>query len=346
MVCSRESCAERIMNILLIKQTSLGDVVHATAPIRSVRLAYPDAVITVLTSTTASDILRNNSDIDHLLIFDRYRVKSDWWRRPLWTLGHFATTFSAVRRPYFDLAIDLQGSWKTVIFLWAARAARRYVKGRWWFAERFHQPMAHAIDEMGGVLELAGIKLCQSLPILSVDRHAGETVSRALQELAGRERPIAILCPFTRWPTKNWPISKFALLAEQLAEEFQIVFTGSADDRLQIGEAIAELSPVSAVNLAGRLSLLEFFALVARSEVVVTGDSLPMHVASAFDRPLVSLFGPTNELLVGPRNDTAKLLRAAVDCQRCYRRRRCPRACIDKITVDEVRTAVRSVLEQ
>ena len=67
------------MNILLIKQTSLGDVVHATAPIRSVRMAHPDALITVLTSTTASDILRNNPDIDHLLTFDRYRVKSDWW---------------------------------------------------------------------------------------------------------------------------------------------------------------------------------------------------------------------------------------------------------------------------
>ena len=334
------------MNILLIKQTSLGDVVHATAPIRSVRMAHPDALITVLTSTTASEILRNNSDIDHLLTFDRYRVKSDWWRRPLWTLGHFARTFSAVRAPYFDLVIDLQGSWKTVIFLWAARTTRRYAKGRWWFAECFHQPMSHAIDEMAGVLELAGIKSCQSVPILRVDRHSAETVSRVLKKLTNPERPIALLCPFTRWPTKNWPISKFSALAEQLAEEFQVVFTGSPNDRPQIEEAIAETPPVSAVNLAGRLSLPEFFALAARSEVVVTGDSLPMHVASAFDRPLVSLFGPTNEFLVGPRNDAAKIVRAAVDCQRCYRRLRCPRACIRKITVDEVRTAVGSVLEK
>ena len=319
---------------------------HATAPIRSVRMAHPDALITVLTSTTASEILRNNSDIDHLFTFDRYRVKSDWWRRPLWTLGHFARTFSVVRAPYFDLVIDLQGSWKTVIFLWAARTTRRYAKGRWWFAECFHQPMAHAIDEMAGVLELAGIKSCQSVPILRVDRHSAETVSRVLKKLTNPERPIALLCPFTRWPTKNWPISKFSALAEQLAEEFQVVFTGSPNDRPQIEEAIAETPPVSAVNLAGRLSLPEFFALAARSEVVVTGDSLPMHVASAFDRPLVSLFGPTNEFLVGPRNDAAKIVRAAVDCQRCYRRLRCPRACIRKITVDEVRTAVGSVLEK
>ena len=143
------------MNILLIKQTSLGDVVHATAPIRSVRMAHPDAVITVLTSTTASDILRNNPDVDHLLTFDRYRVKSHWWRRPLWTIGHFMSTLSAVREQRFDLALDLQGSWKTVIFLWASRADRRFVKGRWWFARRFHQPMAHAVDELWCRLSLS-----------------------------------------------------------------------------------------------------------------------------------------------------------------------------------------------
>jgi len=334
------------MNILLIKQTSLGDVVHATAPIRSVRMAHPDAVITVLTSTTASDILRNNPDIDHLLTFDRYRVKSHWWRRPLWTIGHFASTFSVVRKQRFDLALDLQGSWKTVIFLWAARAGRRFVKGRWWFARRFHQPRAHAIDEMGGVLELAGIKSCQLLPILIIDSSAADAVSGMLKELPLGKKPIALFCPFTRWPTKNWPISKFVVLARELADDFQVVFTGSPGDRSEIDQAIAELSPAPGANLAGCLSLLEFFALAERSDLVVTGDSLPMHVASALDRPLVSLFGPTDESRVGPRNDRAAIARAAVDCQRCYRRRRCSRGCIDQITVEQVRAAIQRVLGQ
>jgi len=332
------------MNILLIKQTSLGDVVHATAPIRSVRMAHPDAVITVLTSTTASDILRNNPDVDHLLTFDRYRVKSHWWRRPLWTIGHFMSTFSAVREQRFDLALDLQGSWKTVIFLWAARAGRRFVKGRWWFARRFHQPMAHAVDEMSGVLELAGIKPCQSLPILIIDSRAADAVSDMLKEWPLRNKPIALFCPVTRWPTKNWPISEFVVLARELMDDFQVVFTGSPGDRSQIEHAIAGLSPACAENLAGRLSLLEFFALAERSDLVVTGDSLPMHVASALDRPLVSLFGPTDESLVGPRNDTAEIVRAAVDCQRCYRRHRCSRGCIDQITVKQVRDAIQRVV--
>ena len=111
-----------------------------------------------------------------------------------------------------------------------------------------------------------------------------------------------------------------------------------------IEQAIAQDGGLASINLAGRLSLIEFFALVARSDVVITGDSLPMHVASAFDRPLVALFGPTNEDLVGPRNRSARVIRADMDCQRCYRRRRCPRACIGAITVDEVYSAIQGVL--
>ena len=102
-----------VRDILLIKQTSLGDVVHATAAIRSVRLAYPKARIAVLTSTTAADVLNPSEDIDDLLTFDRYRVKANWWRRPLWTIGHISKTIKQVRRTRFDIAIDLQGSWKS-----------------------------------------------------------------------------------------------------------------------------------------------------------------------------------------------------------------------------------------
>ena len=324
----------KTMNILLIKQTSLGAVV---------REAYPQAHITALTSTTASDILRTNRDINELLTFDRYRVKSDWWRHPLWTINHFVRTFSAVRKRTYGIAIDLQGSWKTIIFLWAARATRRYAKGRWSFAEHFHQPTLHAIDEMGGVLALAGIRSSSFVPLLDVDGHAARVVANLFHRSGGKKMPIALLCPLTRWPTKNWPMSQFANLAERLSNEFQVVFSGSDEDRSVIDQAIAQ-NGLASINLAGRLSLVEFFALVARSDVVITGDSLPMHVASAFDRPLVSLFGPTNEDLVGPRNRSARIIRADMDCQRCYRRRRCPRACIDAITVDEVHSAIRGVL--
>ena len=167
-------------------------------------------------------------------------------------------------------------------------------------------------------------------------------VANLLPPSGNKENPSAAMSAYSL-ADQNWPISQFATLADQLSDG-QVVFSGSPEDRSVIEQAIARDGNRASINLAGRLSLIEFFALVAGSDVVITGDSLPMHVASAFDRPLVALFGPTNEDLVGPRNTSARVIRADMDCQRCYRRRRCPRACIAAIPVDEVCSAIQGVL--
>jgi len=332
------------MNILLIKQTSLGDVVHATAVLRSVRLAHPKASITMLTSTTAADVFRCSPDVDRLLTFDRYRIKSDWWRRPLWTLGHFRSTFRAVRDREFEIALDLQGSWKTVICLWAARANQRCVKGRWWFARRFHQPQLHAIAEMEGVLSLCGIEPrqhCSILPVIDADR---QSMREVLDRFNVANQRVALFCPRTRWPTKNWPLANFVELVAKLDEDFFVIFTGSVEDQQPIAEALMALPQTRVTSLAGQLSLSEYFALVSMADLVLTGDSLPMHVASAYNRPVVALFGPTDEARVGPRSDHAVAVRAVTDCQRCYRRITCPRDCISQITSEQVSEAINQVL--
>ncbi|XXK21551.1 glycosyltransferase family 9 protein [Arenicellales bacterium nBUS_48] len=326
--------------ILLIKQTSLGDVVHATAPIRSVRAAFPDAHITVLTSTTAADLFLNNSDIDVLITFDRYRVKSDWWRHPCWTIGHIWHSIRKVRRQEFDLAIDLQGSWKTVMFLWAARTRSRFVKGRWWFAQRFCDPQLHAIDEMNGVLQLCGVQPSQERPILTVSEKDHDRASLILSKVLMSRKKLAVICPMTRWPTKNWSLDNFVELVDEITDTFFVVATGSLEDRIHIDRAFSGDRSESVMNLAGDLSLSEFIAVMDQADVVVAGDSLPMHVASALDRPLVALFGPTNEALVGPKSPTSFVLRADVGCQRCYRRQLCKQNCINAISVRSVINAI------
>lgn len=333
------------LNILLIKQTSLGDVVHGTAAIRSVRLARPDARLTVLTSTTAVSVLTDNPDIDELLTFDRYRVKSDWWRHPMWCASHILSTVREVRKNKFDLAIDLQGSWKTVVFLWAAKTRKRFVKGRWLFARRFRKPHLHAIDEMGGVLQLAGITPRQQVPVLHVSRKSHERLDELLRETGAHAQRLAVLCPMTRWPTKNWPLDRFQTLAKRLQDRFYVVIAGASEDREVLEAMSRDLSVDRVLNLAGRLSLNEFFALIQRAGLVISGDSLPMHVASSFDTPLVGLFGPTDEGRVAPRSGRSMTLRADNQCRRCYRRSHCVKNCIADIRVEDVEKAIASVLK-
>ncbi len=330
------------VKILVIKQTSLGDVLHATAVLRSIRKTYPAAQLAFLTSTTAADILRYNPGIDRLLLFDRYKVKRDWWRHPAWALAHIWETTQAVRFEQYDLAIDLQGSWKTVIFLWAARAERRLVKGRWWFAERFRQPQLHAIEEMQGVLQLAGIPPADPALEVFVSESERNAVTARLDELGLAGRRLAVFSPMTRWPTKDWPLEHFLSLARMLPDDWFVVVTGSETERGGLDAFTKNLSAGRAACLAGQLTLLEFSELVNRADVVVTGDSFPMHLAAAHKRPLVALFGPTDESRVGPL-ESGQVVRADVGCRRCYRRVRCDRRCIEKITVDQVLVAVKRV---
>ena len=97
----------------------------------------------------------------------------------------------------------------------------------------------------------------------------------------------------------------------------------------------SELPPEKGNCLAGQLSLPEFIEVVSRADLVLTGDSLAMHVAVAKARPLIALFGPTDEARVGPLS-SGQVVRANVACERCYLRHRCHQGCIEKITVQQV----------
>lgn len=333
------------MNILVIKQTSLGDVLHATGHIRTIRENYPHCHLTLLTATSSADIFRYSPHIDELLQFDRYRIKRSWYREPLWTIRHIREVLRQVRNRRYDLAIDLQGRWKSVLFLYGAKAQAKYVKGRWWFVKGFRQRELHALREMDAVLELAGMTVRDSRMEFPTSDKETSRVDHLLRDVGGFARPLVILSPFTRWPSKNWPIGHYASLAEQLSGDLFFLVTGSAENsEVSAAQSLVDSLPQSrAANLAGRLSLLEFAELIGRAKVVVTGDSFPMHLAAARGQPLVALFGPTDETRVGPVSDNAVVLRADDRCRKCYQRR-CSRQCLERIGVDRVATAVSRLL--
>lgn len=329
------------MNILIIKQTSLGDVLHSTGHIRTIRENFPDSRITLLTATSSYDIYRHNPHIDDVILFERYRIKSDWYRHPLWSIKHIADVMRQVRTQNYDLAIDLQGRLKSVIFLYAAKAKQKIVKGNWWGLDGFRQRELHAIQEMDGVLTKAGLTVKDSHMELHVSPAEQQKVTKLLEEINPDNKNLVILSPFTRWPGKNWPLDHFLQLANNLPENMRPVFTGSETDAESIQKLLVD-HPELGVNLAGKLNLLEFAELVNQSSVLISGDSFPMHVAGAMGTPTISVFGPTDESRVGPVGDKAVVLRAD-DCGRCYRRDVCPKRCMERVAPEQVMKALLQV---
>ena len=328
------------MDILVIKQTSLGDVLHSTGHVRSIKQHYPDSRLTVMTATTSADIYRHNPWVDDLILVDRYGFKANWWRRPLWAFGEMWRAIKDVRRREYEVAFDLQGLAKTVVFLYAARARRKYAKGRWWGVVGYRNRDVHAIEEMDGVLREAGIRVENTAMELVPGDDAVKAVNSLVSDINPGRKPVLLISPFSRWPSKDWPLTNYFRLAEEIADEYLPLITGSGDKKAEIDAALAETPDCPAINLAGRLSLPEFAALVGIARLMVTGDSFPMHVGGAMSIPVIALFGPTDENKVGPMGSSDRVIRAP-DCQRCDRAN-CERQCLSRIAVETVRDAVRS----
>ena len=324
------------MNILLIKQSALGDVLHSTAAIHNIRAAYPDAHITVLTSPGAAPLYKYNPQVDRILLFDKDRLKREWKTSLPGLLKYIREVTREINTRSYDLAFDLQGLARSVIFLYAAHARRKWVKGNWWFLGQFRQKELHAIDEMNHLLEKAGVPAVGGAMrremLLNVGDEDREAVDILLQRINPEGKKLVLLAPFTRWPTKEWGLDNFRKLVQSLPEDVLPVFTGAPENRA----ALDDMADNRAVNLAGELSLLAFAELMRRADAAVSCDSFPMHLASAMNTPLVALFGPTDENRVGPLSDNATVVRADVGCEKCYRRDHCDKACIRAITVEQV----------
>ena len=136
----------------------------------------------------------------------------------------------------------------------------------------------------------------------------------------GKAKPLVVVAPGTNWDTKQWRRDGFAEVARHfLQKQFAVALIGADGDRA-LCEEVAKLAP-GAVNLAGETTLLELAALIRRATICVTNDSGPMHLAVALERPVVSIFGPTDPVWAGPYKRDGAVLRVELPCSPCYLRR-------------------------
>jgi heptosyltransferase-2 len=173
------------------------------------------------------------------------------------------------------------------------------------------------------------------------------------QELPeGLARPLLAVAPGARWPTKRWPIERFAAVAQALAQAQQaaVVVLGSAEDSLLAQELGQRLS-VPVLNSTGKLSLMHTAALLQQCRLLLSNDSGLMHMATALRVPVVAIFGPTvQEFGFYPFKASAQVVSAALACRPCSTKgsTRCPRGhhqCMQQVTVAHVLAAASKIWE-
>lgn len=339
---SSESSSSK--KILIIKQTSLGDVLHSTVALRILKRSFPKSRITVMTDKNSSGIFSANPSVDKLILTDFATWEKTWWKRPFATLREIGKSFRDIRSQGFDLAYDLQGLLRSVIFLYAARSTKKWVKGNWPFLGGFRNKHLHAVHEIRNVLETSGVKTFPIGTELALSPKDNTSAGKILGSFPQKNRPLVLVSPFTRWPSKDWSPERFSELIGLLQKDFQVVITGSAADLDKTSDLLpAGYSTKAVLNLAGKLSLGEFAAVLKKCALLISGDSFPVHAASALGVPVVELFGPTDERRVGPMGTSFRILRSP-RCRICYDRT-CPKRCLDDIKPKDVIAAVEELLQ-
>ena len=323
---------EDIRRILVVRVDLLGDVVLSLPAVRALRRAYPDAGIDMLVLKSTAGILKGDPDIDHVLAYDPHV-----WRRPGNYLhpGNWAEALGvlrAMRSARYDLGVSISGDMGSILTrLSGARRRIGYAEEAYPFFLTDPVPggryrvRQHETEYVLALARAAGAATepDDGRPSLSVDPEAAAHVTGMLREArhaSGCRGPIVTLHGGARnGQAKRWPTGHFARLAERLVGELDalVVLTG-APSEAPLAAAIEAECRFPLLNLLGRTSLLELVALLAVSDLVISGDSGPMHIAAAVQTPVIALHGPTDPALSGPISPDAIVLRRDLWCSPCY----------------------------
>ena len=335
--------------ILLIKLSAVGDVVHTIPVLNKLRRRYPLAQLDWLVTPAIAELLRHHPAITNIIEFER-----EAWSKP-WRLEPFASYLrlaSRLRAAAYDLVVDMHGQFRTAALTLATGAPARIGfdrpragvwdasprkfpeqarKHAWqgaregsWLAYTHHIPVPtldlHAVDRYLNVGPILGLDREPADFSFPIPQSAVSQVETLLAQHGANRAEIVIMAPGTIWETKQWGSEKFAQVAAHfLSKGLAVILIGSQRERV-VCEEVAALSP-GAIDLAGRTALSELAALIRRSAISVTNDSGPMHLAVALDRPVVSIFGPTDPVWIGPYRRANAVLHADLECSPCYLRR-------------------------
>jgi len=346
---------QKVDSILIVKLSSIGDVVHSLPLLELLKENFPRARIDWLVEEDASQILKGHSAIDHVIVSRR----KSWLRRMLKgaecasPLREAIQFFRELRTYEYDLVIDLQGILKSGVWVGFSKGKRKIGmvgarEGGGLFLNERPVPVdygQHAVDRYLKLAEYLGCDLISwkgDIPVFESDKIL---IKRLLSAAGFGKRPVIAINPMARWKTKLWEPERFAALADRLRDDLscQIIFTGSMHDRAII-KNISGMMKNKPINLAGQTTLKELAYLYTKCKALVATDTGPMHIAAAMGCQVVALFGPTDFRRTGPYGKGHEAISMDVECSPCFKKKCEHMTCMKSITVDRCFETVKGML--
>ncbi|MFA5355801.1 MAG: lipopolysaccharide heptosyltransferase II [Candidatus Omnitrophota bacterium] len=335
--------------ILIIKFSSLGDIILSTAAIRAIREKFKhNYKISFLVGEESRDILFNCPYIDELLVCD-FKGR-DKGVRGLLSLAE------TLRKNDFDMVIDLQNNRKSHILSFLSLAVKRYgydnKKFGFLLNERIkdERPLMDPVSHQFRVLKMLGIELKDTRLELWPGPQDEKYVDDFLKSewLSANQVLIGInISASFKWPTKNWPMHHIVRLCEELCRrELRVVITGTDKDASAANELMDNLKNIKIINACGKTTVNQLACLIRRCAVFISPDSAPLHVAASQGVPLIALFGPTDSKRHMPLAGECVVIQKMMNCSPCYRSSCKSVKCMESIKPEELLGAIDNFLKR
>ena len=275
------------MRILIIHTAFIGDIVLSTPLIKKIKDTYPDSDITYVTTPSGEAILKNNPHLNNIIVYDKRGEHKGI--SGVWQLG------KRLRYENFNMVITPHRYLRSSILSWLSRSPIRkgydIAFGSCLFTEKIkYDRTKHEVEKLLSFVDPENKKRYE------IELYPGEKEKmkgdNLWKENLLEDKKVVVLAPGSKWFTKQWPVEYFNKLAESLKKlsNVRLIVVGGKD------EINLPIEKENIIDMRGKTSLLELADILSRADVVVTNDSSPIHIASAFKKPKIfALFGPTIE---------------------------------------------------
>ncbi|WP_251424475.1 glycosyltransferase family 9 protein [Veillonella agrestimuris] len=362
------------MNILFVRLSYIGDILHATAAARWIKEQYPAAKLHWIVTPSMAELLENNPYVDVIIPWQRDLYEAHSKKLHLRTMWKMWWELRDQLQPYhFDIAVDVQGRLITGLVLLASEAPIRLGLGgtkelNWLFTNyKSKDRKSHVITQylevaqllsmaLGGAIQerelsLNGVVSETTMDLFLTKEERMTAVDAIATALPESEKKRIGLVLGSSWATKEWPQYKWLELMELLQGNAQFICFGGPKEAEEHAEQMEyiERSRLEVYNRLGTTTLREMAALMDCCDIIVACDTGALHIALALGKPVVALFGPTDPKLWGPLDGRFRIIvNDNMDCLGC-RKRKCPKGepyCMTRIDAATVKAAIVELLDK
>ena len=352
--------------ILIINPFGIGDVLFTTPLVRNIRKKFPKIYIGYVCNARTAEILKANPYVDSVFVFEKDYYRNLARNSKIKCLKEFIRLLKTIKKDKFDLAIDLSLGREYSFFSWLIGIKKRIgfnYKNRGKFLTNKINidgyEGKHVVEYYLDLLKDLNVDFKEgNLDLFLPSVIKGWSTRYLSEHGVGNNDAIVAIIPGggASWgkdaAIKRWPAEGFADVANRLSNQYKIKFLvmGDSKDKDSCMKVLDNIK-VKAIDCCGQTDIMQLAGLLARSNLVITNDGGPLHIANAVGAKTVSVFGPVDDKVYGPYPKTQehKVIKKNLDCQPCYHKFKLPpcnkdRECLKDVTAEQVYEAAKELL--